>query len=616
MNAKREAFRKRARQNGLKGFLITEQERQGVMVRARQRPKCFPVYYLEPLKGNKAALGFDLFSDPVRRSILQRSRDSGQILATRRITLVQERSNQFGFLVFAPVYSEKAQTVGQRRQNLRGFVLGVYRAGEIMKAAMRSNSQLLKGIELELWDKTAAEMLHIRSLPSKSNLVENMSYEESFKFAGRSLQLSVRPGKQFVANRSNWQPWLPYVSSVAGLLFTVLAFFYVYKKYSELYESRLGSSVLMENAAQGILITDGKGVIQNVNKQIEHMFGYADQELLGETVEILIPEGQQEAHIAHRTKFIKCPQQRMMRTGQGLFGRRKSGECFPAEIGLGYVQFRGKMRIMAFISDITARKIAEKELVSAKEEAETANRLKSDFLNMMSHELRTPLTTMLGNLPYAGNQLSKLQKWFEQSGKDPGIDLEDISSALQDCESDSQHLLALINDLLDISKIEAGRLELKPEELLLQELAETTTEKMRRQAESKNLSLEVIAEDDPLVRADALRLRQILLNLLSNALKFTDQGGIIVRISSEQKTALLTVEDSGSGISKADQPYIFDKFRQADSSFSRAAGGTGLGLAISKRLVELHKGRIEVKSDVGKGSTFSLVLPLIENRDI
>ncbi len=419
---------------------------------------------------------------------------------------------------------------------------------------------------------------------------------------------------QFIANMSDCHPWLPYVLSIAGVVFTGLAIFYVYKKYNELYASRLGLSVLMENAAQGILITDGKGVIQNANKQIGHMFGYAVQELLGERVEILLPEGQREVHVAHRMRFIKHPQQRILGAAQGLLARRKSGEYFPADIGLGYVQFRGKMRIMAFISDISSRKATEKELLNAKKEAETANRLKSDFLNMMSHELRTPLTTMLGNLPYARNQLLKLQERFAQSGGDPGIDFDDVSSALEDCECDSRHLLALINDLLDISKIEAGKLELKSEDLFLQELAKTTTEKMRRQAENKNLSLEFIAEDDPLVWADALRLRQILLNLLSNALKFTDQGGIIVRISSTHKLALLTVEDSGSGISKEDQPYIFEKFRQTDSYASRSAGGTGLGLAISKRLAELHGGKIDVQSEVGKGSTFSLALPLIGDR--
>lgn len=238
--------------------------------------------------------------------------------------------------------------------------------------------------------------------------------------------------------------------------------------------------------------------------------------------------------------------------------------------------------------------------------AESANRSKSEFLAAMSHELRTPLTCVIGMsstlLRWSFGQLSEKQRHYLKTIHDSG-----------------EHLLELINDILELSQLEAGKAVLNLQEISLAHLAETMLktmeEKVRdRQIELK-LDLQISWEDDRLI-ADLRRLQQILYNLLSNAIKFTPDGGqVILRLWKEQPTVVLQVEDTGVGISPEHQPLIFNKFQQLDSSYHRNYEGTGLGLALTKQLVELHGGWIDVSSEVGVGSIFTVKLPIQKNCD-
>ena len=234
-------------------------------------------------------------------------------------------------------------------------------------------------------------------------------------------------------------------------------------------------------------------------------------------------------------------------------------------------------------------------LKAAKEEAEKANRIKSEFLNVISHELRTPLTVILGNTPLL---------------TDPE-DLpapEDIAEMARDMEQDGQHLLTLINDLLDISKIEAGGLDLRPRAISATEAVTDAVDTVHGLAERKGLFL-TAEPGEGKVLADPVRLKQILLNLLSNAIKFTDQGGVTVRARPQDDFVAFEVRDTGVGMRPEDLPVVFDMFRQVDSSDTRNAAGTGLGLAITKKLVEMHGGEIRVESEEGEGSAFTFTIP-------
>ncbi|MCX7856996.1 MAG: ATP-binding protein [Deltaproteobacteria bacterium] len=238
-----------------------------------------------------------------------------------------------------------------------------------------------------------------------------------------------------------------------------------------------------------------------------------------------------------------------------------------------------------------------KKLKMALEKAQEADRLKSAFLAAMSHELRTPLNSIIG---FTGILLKGLAGPLNEEQK----------RQLLMVKESSQHLLALINDILDISKIEAGELKLFPSRFDLRASLEKLIGMCRHFTEKKGLYLEFnITEGVHEVIADQKRLEQVLINLLTNAVKFTEKGGITVTCTADQKNYIISVKDTGIGINGNYLPLIFEPFRQIDSGLSRKYEGTGLGLSISKRLIEMMGGKIFVESEPGKGSNFTVVLP-------
>nr|MBA3414953.1 HAMP domain-containing histidine kinase [Chloroflexia bacterium] len=252
--------------------------------------------------------------------------------------------------------------------------------------------------------------------------------------------------------------------------------------------------------------------------------------------------------------------------------------------------------------DITERKRVEAELRAAKEAAEEANRLKSAFLSTMSHELRTPLNAVVG---YAHLLLDGLD------GPLTPRQAEDVERIAEG----GAHLMSLIDDVLDLSRIEAGALDLEPERVLLEEVVSQVVAQVGPQAAAKGLVVAVAVPAGLVVEADPQRLRQVLLNLVGNAVKFTERGGVTISARATAAGLECAVADTGIGIAPEIVPHVFDEFRQADSSTTRRYGGSGLGLAITKRLVELHGGTVGVASEPGVGTTFTVRLPNGNDRD-
>jgi two-component system sensor histidine kinase/response regulator len=376
------------------------------------------------------------------------------------------------------------------------------------------------------------------------------------------------------------------------------------RKLSEesLRESEERKSAILELALDCIITMDHDGRILEFNPAAEQTFGYARSHIVGKrAVDLLLPAAAHRGQLKElRRAFSReggaTPARRMEITA-----RRSEGSEFPAELTISVGRLGGKPFFTAYIRDITERKQAESDLRNAMQAAEAANQAKSEFLANMSHEIRTPMNAIIGmtELALQTNVNSEQREYL-------GV-----------VKASSESLLKVINDILDFSKIEAGRLEVETIPFSLREAVGDTMKTLALHAHRKGLELAYdIGPDTPeSVLGDPLRLRQILTNLVDNAIKFTERGEVLVRVEAqeaqgEDMACRFTVRDTGVGIAKEKQATIFAPFLQADTSTTRLYGGTGLGLTISARLVEMMNGRIWVESEPDAGSAFYFTVRL------
>ena len=373
-------------------------------------------------------------------------------------------------------------------------------------------------------------------------------------------------------------------------------------------EQTLRLRAIVDHAVDGIITMNEYGVMESFNPAAERLFGYTAAEAIGQNVKMLMPEPYHSEHDGYLANYRRTGHAKIIGLEREVLGRRKDGSVFSFELGVSEIQLGTRRLFTGIIHDITERKQAEfsllqdavemnshnQQLAEARDQALAATRAKSAFLASMSHEIRTPMNAIIG-----------MADLLQETSLSP-----DQENYVHRFSRAATSLLDLINDNLDISKIEAGHLELETVPFDLHDLVDKTVELMAVQANAKTLELAAFVHPDvpPWVAGDPTRLRQVFVNLLGNAIKFTEQGQVLLRIEpnpADPLTLRCSVSDTGIGISEDKRQSIFESFTQVDSSTTRKYGGTGLGLSICKQLVEMMGGAFSVESTLGAGSTFS-----------
>ena len=346
---------------------------------------------------------------------------------------------------------------------------------------------------------------------------------------------------------------------------------------------------IFESASTGIVFLRDRTIIR-CNRKLEEISGYAPGELIGKSTRVWYPDEEAYATVG-ATIYSELANGQTYRHEQKM--TRKDGTLFWVRLSICAIDKEAPARgAVGIIEDITDEREAAEKLKAALEAAQAADRIKSAFLATMSHELRTPLNSIIG---FTGIMLQGLT----------GPLNSEQQKQMSMVQNSSRHLLSLINDVLDISKIEAGQLELTYTSFDVRSSMEKMVKLIAPQAEKKGISLRISLPDSPvMITTDQRRLEQVILNLLSNAVKFTDEGSVSISGQSENNSLIMSFSDTGIGMQQEDIPNLFQPFRQIDTGLARKSEGTGLGLSICKKIIDLMGGTIEVESQWGQGSKF------------
>ena len=396
----------------------------------------------------------------------------------------------------------------------------------------------------------------------------------------------------------------PIRNRTGNVIGTVLVFRDVSREYATqaaLRDSATRIQVILNTVADVIITIDERGIVWTANLAVKTMFGYDVGEIVGQNICMLMSEPYRSQHDGYLERYRTTGEAHILGSGREVVGQRKDGSIFPMYLAVSEMRLEGERHFIGVVHDITERKQAEQKLFVAKEAAELANRAKDSFLATMSHEIRTPLTGMLGMLEVLS--LTSLD--------------HDQDETLKAVWESGRSLLRIVNDILDWSKIEAGKLTLSPRSISIPRLLQEVVNTYSRVASSKSLLLWHHA-DARLAAAhivDPLRLSQVLNNFVSNALRFTRSGEIELRAELLERLdscerIRFSVKDTGIGIDREVQQHLFQRYRQESADTARMYGGTGLGLSICRRLADLMDGQLELVSEPGQGSTFSVTLSL------
>lgn len=573
-----------------------------------QRDSYSAIVYLEPFSGrNLRAFGYDMFTEATRRSAMEQARDTGQAAVSGRVILVQEteQDTQAGFLMYLPVYQTGAPlaSVAQRRAALLGFVYSPFRMRDLMHGILGQGTPAL---EFRIYDGGSvrdgallfdAEQAWLDAA-ERSAREPAYSVQETLALPGRNWTVVFSSRANFERDMASAQPEL---IAVGGLVVDLLLFSIIWslarqrdrvqaraaKITAELRRSREQYRAITETAIDAVFSLDGRGMIIYCNPSASAIFGLPAEELIGKPISALLGErpGDEDGLPALLLAGCEAP----IRMTVEAVGRRANGDEFPLEVAVSNWRVEARCYFTLLLRDITERKKIE--------------RMKNEFVATVSHELRTPLTAIRG-------ALGLLQGSVAGS---PGASSADLVTIAY---RNTERLVHLVNDILDLEKIDAGKLTLDLRAVAIAQLLESVVEETRHYAVPHNVPLQLSEAPDVRVLADPHRLTQVVANLLSNAIKFSPPGTpVTVAAQLLDGRVRVSVTDRGIGIPESFRERVFQRFSQADASDSRRKSGSGLGLSISKSIVELHGGSIGYDSSAGGGTCFFFEVPVLRDGD-
>ena len=631
-------------------YQITERDSERRLVRAAARPEYVAVRYIVPLANNQPAVGFDIHAEPIRRDAIERARASKNMAVTAPIQLVQEQKKRVGVLELLPVAGEPATDAPNRAARRLGFAVAVVKVDEMIEIATRDLASA--GLAFQLADAGAAKgqaLLYRSDAQGAGNAPATRAgdWKTGLRMGDRNWELSIYSSKSYLQQH---RPWIAWAVGVAGLMFVTLL--------QILMLGMTGRSAVIQRKNEEI-----SGLARTLEQKVAERTGQLSDSNRRLTEEIVERRNTAEAltkteeamrELTDRTQLViqsadvgiwdwdvvndrltwDAEMYRLYGISSGQFSgayeaweaglypedRQKSHDAIQMALR-GERAFDPEFRVVwpdGSVRWIKANALVQRDTEGkpvrmtgtnwditvhkqAVQAAEAANQAKSAFLANMSHEIRTPMSGVLGMTGLLlDTPLTDGQRNYAEKIKTSG-----------------EALLAVLNDILDFSKIEAGRLDVETIPFSLEEVIDNVVNVFGNRAAEKGLGLH-IALDPELPAAllgDPRRLTQVLSNLVGNAIKFTAAGDIRLEARVRRRTLAnieleIGVRDTGIGISGEELSRLFMAFSQADASMTRRFGGTGLGLVISRSLITMMGGTITVESTPGKGSTFTILLPL------
>lgn len=644
-------FIQRVEQNQLTDFISAQRQvRPDSQFDLRQlnahNDSLFIIRYIEPEDNNKSAVGLDIGSESMRRNAAVAAAKNNELQITAPITLVQaDKKEKQGFLILLPLYD--TTTIPTEPEARLTQTLGWIYAPILIDEVLNSNIDFPKDVDIQISDVTATDGQVFYQQQSKSSALGSFAYSERVSVFGRvwELTLSAQPSYvNRVKTTKDFSTFFQYliISVAVALIFlsTHLALLrkklmrdyaqelliakektlktaneqlegLVAQRTAEIHEVNALQNAILNNASYAVIATDTKGLITLFNPAAERLLGYKAKDLIGkESPALFHVESQIHERARALSQELQCEFENSMevffaKSDRGLEDNsnwtyvNKSGQNIPVMLNLTALR-NERNDITGYLGiayDLTEQIEKENALANAKEAAEKANLAKSEFLANMSHEIRTPLNGIFGTLQLLQDATTKAKQ----------------SKLIELAEKSTKTLNRLVNDILDFSKFEAGKLDLNICPVDLPVLINEIELESNPSAQQKKLALNVnIDLKNAVWMTDELRLKQILLNVLSNAIKFTHEGEINLTISEQNSCGIsIIVEDTGIGMNEISLKRLFQRFEQADKSITRRYGGTGLGMSITHSLVNLMNGTISVASKENAGTRIGISLPLV-----